>query len=473
LSKKHSFSFISLGCAKNLVDSEEIIGSLISKGYKLESEVKESEIVIVNTCAFLHEARLEALDTIRELAAIKRSGKSKLRKIVVAGCLVQYLEWLKIKKTLPGVDLFVPLKEYQKIPSLLEILLERKAARNNVTAGGGSPGEFVIQTGRNRFLSGSTHSVYIKIAEGCNNRCSYCLIPFLRGELRSRKIEDILSEVKAVQKLGAVEINLIAQDTTAYGLDLYGKPMLGELLRDLCTLQSIKWIRILYTQPSHITDDLLKVIQSEPSICKYLDIPIQHINTKILRLMGRKTGPGEIVSLYNKIRRMIPEIALRTTVMVGFPGEEEAEFNELLTFLRQYPFEKVGAFIFSAERGSPAYNLPDRVKPEIAEKRLIQILNQQKEISRNFNRSLLGREVKVLIDNYEQHKNKAYGRMANQAPEVDGRVIITGTPGGAEVPRVSPGDLVNVKITGTGSYDLIGEFVAGKGKYKKPSYTLK
>jgi ribosomal protein S12 methylthiotransferase len=463
LSKEHSFSFISLGCAKNLVDSEEIIGSLIGKGYKLEPEVKESEIVIVNTCAFLHEARLEALDTIKELVAIKRLGKSKLRKIVVAGCLVQYLEWLKIKKTLPGVDLFVPLIEYRKIPSLLEALLERKkVARDNGTAGGGSPGEFVIQTGRNRFLSGSTHSVYIKIAEGCNNRCSYCLIPFLRGGLQSRTIEDIVSEVKAVQKLGAVEINLIAQDTTAYGLDLYGKPMLGELLRQLCSLQSIKWLRILYAQPSHITDDLLEVIQSEPSICKYLDIPIQHINNKILRLMGRETVPGEIVSLYNKIRRMIPGIALRTTVMVGFPGEEESEFNELLTFLRQYPFEKLGAFIFSAERGAAAYNLPNRVKPEIAEKRLKQIMNQQKEISRNFNRSLLGQEVQVLIDNYEQHKNKAYGRMATQAPEVDGRVIITGPPGG--VPRVSPGDLVNVKITGTGSYDLIGEFVAGQGQ---------
>jgi ribosomal protein S12 methylthiotransferase len=462
LSKEHSFSFISLGCAKNLVDSEEIIGSLISKGYKLNPEIKESEIVIVNTCAFLHEARLEALDTIKKLVAIKRSGKSKLRKIVVAGCLVQYLEWLKIKKTLPGVDLFVSLKEYRKIPSLLEILLERKVGRNNVTAGGGRPGEFVIQTGRNRFLSGSTHSVYIKIAEGCNNRCSYCLIPSLRGELQSRKIEDILSEVKAVQKLGAVEINLIAQDTTAYGLDLYGKLMLGELLRNLCTLQSIKWFRILYTQPSHITDDLLEVIQNEPSICKYLDIPIQHISNKILRLMGRETGPGGIVSLYNKIRRMIPGIALRTTVMVGFPGEEEPEFNELLTFLRQYPFEKVGAFIFSAERGSAAYNLPDRVKPEIAKKRLIQIMNQQKEISRNFNRNLLGREVQVLIDNYEHHKNKVYGRMATQAPEVDGRVIITGPPGSAGIPRVSVGDLVKVKITGTGSYDLIGEIVAGQ-----------
>jgi ribosomal protein S12 methylthiotransferase len=441
--KKQKFSLISLGCAKNLVDSEEIIGSLIRKGYQLEQEVKNSELVIINTCAFLHEARLEALSTIKEMAEIKNSGKSKLQKIVVVGCFVQYFDKQKIKELVPEVDLIVPIKDYGKIPFLLE---------KKETVGCNGLENSLMQ--KNRFLSRSPHSVYIKIAEGCNNRCSYCLIPFLRGELRSKKIEDILSEVKAVRKLGAREINLIAQDTTAYGLDLYGKLMLGELLQSLCKLEGIEWIRILYTHPAHITDDLLEVIQKEPRICKYIDIPIQHISNKILKLMGRKTSKEDIISLYTKIRELVPGVVMRTTVMVGFPGEGEHEFAELLTFLRQHPFERVGAFVFSRERKTTAYKLPGRVSTETARQRLNQIMKQQKGISRNFNRILLGREVKVLVDFYDRIKNRAYGRIASQAPEVDGRVIITRVPG------VRPGDLINVKITGTGSYDLIGENIA-------------
>lgn len=451
--KKPKICFISLGCAKNLVDSEEIMGSLIKAGYELEPEVKKAEIVIINTCAFLQEARQEALDTIKEMARLKQYSKSKLRKVVVVGCLVQYLERFKLKKSLPGVDLFIPIKEYGKIPFLLETEVPKEK-----TPSGNKLDETFVQHSKNRFLSGFLHSVYIKIAEGCNNRCSYCLIPFLRGKLRSKKMEDILAEVKAVQKLGAKEINLIAQDTTAYGLDLYGKLMLGELLRNLCKLEGIEWIRILYTHPEHITDELLEIIQNEPRICKYLDIPIQHINDKILKLMRRKTTREEIIFLYNKIRRLIPGAVLRTTVMVGFPGEGEQEFNELLSFLRDYPFERLGAFAFSPERGTAAYNLPHRVKTEIARKRLEQIMNQQKEISRNFNRSLLGREVEVLVDNYDSIKNKAYGRMATQAPEVDGKVIVRtdGVAAGSTAVKPKAGDLLKVKITAAGVYDLFG-----------------
>lgn len=441
--KKQKFSFISLGCAKNLVDSEEIIGSLIKKGYQLEPEIKNSELVFINTCAFLHEARLEALRTIKETGEIKKSGKSKLQKIVVVGCLVQYFSGEKIKKMVPEVDLLVPIKDYVNIPFLIE----------KQTSGRNSSGKPLVQPVKSRFLSTSPHSVYIKIAEGCNNRCSYCLIPFLRGELHSKKIEDILSEVHTVQKLGAGEITLIAQDTTAYGLDLYGKLMLGELLQSLCKVDGIKWIRLLYTHPAHITDDLLKIIQKEPGICKYLDIPIQHINNKVLNLMGRKTSKEDIISLYTKIREMIPGVVMRTTVMVGFPGEGEQEFAELLTFLQKYPFERLGAFVFSPERGTTAFKMQDRVNNETARQRLNQIMNQQKKISLSFNRALLGKEVEVLVDSYNQKSNKAYGRLASQASEVDGKVIITGVHG------VKSGDLINVKISGTGSYDLIGEHI--------------
>ncbi|MGI6307861.1 MAG: 30S ribosomal protein S12 methylthiotransferase RimO [Dethiobacteria bacterium] len=439
--KNMTFSFISLGCAKNLVDSEEIMGNLIREGCRLAPQIADSDFVVINTCAFLHEARREAFEIIKEMGKIKRSPKNKLSKIVVAGCLVQYFTPHEIKAKIPEADLFVPVKQYRLLPRLLESVF---FPRIHTVKSPALPSN-------SRFLSRSPHSVYIKIADGCDNRCSYCLIPFLRGKLRSKSIDDIISEVHGVQKLGAREIILIAQDITAYGLDLYGKFMLGELLRRLCKIKDIKWIRLLYLHPAHITDDLLNVVQQEPKICKYLDLPIQHINNKILRLMGRKTSREEIIFLYNKVRALMPEVVLRTTVMTGFPGEGEEEFAELLTFLRKYPFERLGAFSFSPERGAAAFELPSRVKKETAVQRWRKIMEQQKVISRSFNRSLLGQEVEVLVDAYSRERKSARGRMISQAPEVDGQVII------GRASAVKPGDFLRVKITGVGTYDLMGE----------------
>jgi len=433
-----TFSFISLGCAKNLVDSEEIIGNLSRAGCRLTRQPAHSDFVVVNTCAFLQEARREALAVIEALGKIKRSPEYRLAKIVVVGCLVQYFALHKIKTRLPVVDLLIPIKQYPLLPHLL-----KKAFFPNI--------DFQKPTlqPNSRFLSRPPQSVYIKIAEGCNNRCAYCLIPSLRGKLRSKRIDDLVSEVLGVQKLGAREIILIAQDVAAYGLDLYGRPMLAELLRQLCKIGGIRWIRLLYLHPAHVTDDLLKMMQQEPKICKYLDLPIQHINNKILYRMGRKTSREEIIFLYDKVRALMPEAVLRTTVMTGFPGEGETEFAELLTFLREHPFERLGAFSFSPEKGTAAYKMPAKAKKETAEQRREKIMKQQKIISRNFNRSLLGQEVEVLVDAFFRGKKSARGRMFSQAPEVDGQVIIS------KIAAAKPGELLRVIITGIGTYDLM------------------
>ncbi|MDO9536349.1 MAG: 30S ribosomal protein S12 methylthiotransferase RimO [Bacillota bacterium] len=435
---KKTFSFISLGCAKNLVDSEEIIGGLQKQGYRLNTEIDGSAFVIINTCAFLESARLEALKTIKEMGKIKSSKDSQLEKIIVLGCIAQYYDEREMKERVPEVDLVVPISKNHTIPLLVEKMFFPKKDLKGYT----------LQ--KNRFLSRPPHSVYIKISDGCNNKCSYCLIPSLRGRLRSKSIEDILDEVRAVQKLGAKEINLIAQDTTAYGLDLYGKYMIVTLLERLCAVKGFEWIRLLYTHPAHITDDLLKTIQQEPRICNYVDLPIQHISNKILRLMGRNTSKEEIIALYGKMRESIPGIVLRTTVMVGYPGEGDQEFDELLCFLDKYPFERLGAFSFSAEKGTAAFEQDQKVDLETSSQRLKKVMEKQKSISRNCNRCLLGKEERVLIDSFAHNRKKAYGRLSSQAPEVDGRVIINHISG------VSPGDFLQVKITGTGSYDLIG-----------------
>ena len=439
--KNMTFSLVSLGCAKNLVDSEVIMGNLIHEGCRLTAKTADSDFVVINTCAFLHEARREAWNVIRKMVKFKKSARCRLSKIIVVGCLVQYFILQGVGTKIPEVDLFVPIEQYRLLPRLVARMF--------------CPDVHIVDPSslplNSRFLSRSPHSVYIKIADGCDNRCSYCLIPFLRGKLRSKNMNDIISEVRAVQKLGAREIILVAQDVAVYGVDLYGKLMLGKLLQQLSKIRGIRWVRLLYLHPVHVTDDLLKIVQQEPKICKYLDLPIQHVNNKILRLMGRKISQEEIVFLYDKVRALMPEIVLRTTVMTGFPGEGEEEFDELTTFLREHPFERLGAFSFSPERGTAAYELSPKVKKETAIQRWKKILDQQKSISRGFNRSCLGMETEVIIDAYSVEKRSARGRLISQAPEVDGQVIITGAP------AVKPGDFLQVKITGAGAYDLMGK----------------
>ncbi|NLX91263.1 MAG: 30S ribosomal protein S12 methylthiotransferase RimO [Firmicutes bacterium] len=434
-----SFFLVSLGCAKNFVDSEVIAGNLIKEGYTLSPNPGESQVAIVNTCAFLHDARVEALETVKKMVDIKKAPASRLKTIILTGCLTNYYKETALKKIIPEIDLVVPFKYAQLIPLYLR---NKKLPPANTWKR--------TLTKNNRFITGSPHSVYVKIAEGCNNRCSYCLIPFIRGKLRSKPIEDIVFEVKALQKLGAKEINIVAQDTTAYGKDRYGKFMLVPLLQRISLVKGIKWIRLLYAQPDRIKADLIDLIAGEEKICKYLDIPIQHIDPKILRMMGRTATPEKIVALYQMIREKIPSSVLRTTVMVGSPGEGEEEFNNLLAFLERYPFERVGVFRFSPERKTAAYSQRPRVSPHVALQRAQEIMGRQKVQSRLFNRNLLGKKLEVLVDSYDGKKKMLQGRYQGQAPEVDGKVYVPNSAG-------KPGEFIQVKINGCGDYDLLGE----------------
>ncbi len=434
------FFFLSLGCSKNLVDSEEVIGALHAEGYKLTLQVKDASFAIINTCAFLREARDEAIDSINAVVQHKNKKDSSLEKVVVIGCLARYYTENSFKKLIPEVDLLIPPEHYHHIP----LRLQGKAV----------PGKILQKykdRPKKRFITASPHSVYLKIAEGCNNRCSYCLIPLLRGRLRSREIEEVISEAKALQKLGAREINLVAQDTTAYGLDLYGKEMLPVLLKKMAQVEGIDWIRLLYTHPSRISSTLLDVIAQEPRICKYIDLPLQHINSNILKAMGRKITSAEVYNLYDEIRKKIPGVALRTTVMVGFPGEGVKEFQELLDFLKAKPFERVGGFTFSPEKRTAAYTLEPRVVQTEAKHRLEILIEQQNEISRGLNRLLLGKELPVLVDSVDYGKKTISGRLFSQAPDVDGKTSVSG------IYKAAPGDFIKAIISGVGAYELRGE----------------
>ncbi|MEW5921066.1 MAG: 30S ribosomal protein S12 methylthiotransferase RimO [Bacillota bacterium] len=433
------FYLLSFGCAKNLVDTEKIAGALCHQGYVPTAKLADADLVIINTCAFLKTARRESLQGISRITRQKKKMKGSLPKIIVVGCLARYYNEDKIKFLLPEVDRVFSPGEYHSIVSYLHSAIQPL---------GKSPSRY-HQAGDQRLITSSPHSVYLKIADGCDNRCSYCLIPSLRGPLRSRKMEDILTEARVLLGLGAREINLVAQDTTAYGLDLYGKKMLGTLLQQLGKIKGLAWIRIMYTHPAHIEEDLLKIIAAEPRVCKYIDLPLQHVSNPILQHMGRGTTREQISALYEKIRRTIPGVVLRTTVMVGYPVEGEKEFTELLRFLREYPFERLGAFIYSRERGTLAFTERQHVPSDLAKARYEQVMEQQAPISRSFNRKLMGKRCTVLVDATIRKGNKFIGRLPTQAPEVDGKVFASGRG------IYGAGEFIKVRITGTGNHDLL------------------
>lgn len=430
------FYMLSLGCAKNLVDTEKIGGSLCHAGHTPTTNIADADLAIINTCAFLKTARRESLQELAKTVRSKEVMGKKGLKIIMTGCLARYDSKNMVKNILPQIDRIFPPGTYGAIPGYVHHIFRLKGA-------------FPVpeQIGEQRLLTASPHSVYLKVADGCDNRCSYCLIPFLRGSLRSRAIEDILAEARVLQQLGTREINLVAQDTSAYGLDLYGKRMLGKLLQELCKIKGLSWIRILYTHPAHLDEEMIKIIGGEEAVCNYIDMPLQHVSDSIVNHMGRNTTKMQITSLYDKIRSIIPNVALRTTVMVGYPTEGEGEFKELLQFLQNYPFEHLGAFVYSAEKGTNAYNETVSVSPETAFERYKLVMGQQKRISKNLNRKLLGSGCTVLIDHV--NGNKATARLYSQAPEVDGKVIIS------ENGNYVRGMFNRVTITGIGSYNLI------------------
>ncbi len=437
----------SLGCPRNLVDSEVICGKLKEKGHKISKQINNLDIVIINTCSFIKDAVEESIEEI--LSAVKLKKEGKIKHIIVAGCLPQRYIDNNLSQEFPEVDAFLGVRDLLEIDEIIERVLQGK----KIYQVNNKP-NFIYNHNTPRTVLTPQHYAYIKISEGCQNNCSYCLIPQIRGSYRSRKIEDIIEEVKMLSETqNLFEIILIGQDITLYGIDIYGEYKLAELLKKLSLLElkNLKWIRLLYTHPLHYNDNLIEVIANYPKICPYLDLPLQHISDKILKKMNRPIEKSYIISLINKLRDKIPNLTLRTTFMVGFPGETEKDFEELLNFVKEVRFEKLGAFIFSKEEGTPAYNFTQQIPIRIKKERLEKLMITQQKISEEINHSFLGKEIEVLIDEISLNKEKfALGRTQADAPEIDGKVTI-------KTDKVRVGELIKVNILETSEYDLVGE----------------
>ena len=438
---------ISLGCSRNLVDSEVILGSLKKLGFEVTDVESGVDLCVINTCAFIDAAREESVDAILQAAQLKKEGK--VGRLVVCGCLPQlYKE--KLLKELPEADLVLGTSDFHKIGSLLSGLKKRERfaeISDNLN--------YIYDERSPRLILTPGHYAYIKISEGCSNFCSYCIIARLRGAFRSRSIKSVIGEMEGLSAAGRLkEINLIGQDTTLFGIDRYGKATLGALLKKICGLKdSVRWVRVLYTHPAHYSDELISTIREEEKVCKYLDLPIQHANDKILKKMNRRTTKGEIKTLIEKLRKNIPGLTLRTSIIAGFPGESDADFKEVLDFMREVKFEKLGAFIYSKEDLTRAARFQDQVPENVKKDRFDELMKLQQKVSARINRAFLGKTVDVLIDEKEAGpKNVFLGRTQRDAPEVDGNVYVTGRD-------IKVGNFYKVKITDTLEYDLVGEVV--------------
>ena len=429
--------FVSLGCSKNLVDTEKTIGIFKANGYEIVADPREAEAIVINTCGFIEKAKEEAINTILEMAEYK---KKKCKFLIVMGCLVErYKE--ELIKAIPEVDLFIKYSEYNSLWQQIENLLtEKKQIVNKKYNEFENIKERVISTGNNY--------AYLKIADGCSNRCTYCAIPYIRGPQISRKMEDILEEANKLVKDGYKELILIAQDTTKYGTDIYGRPMLSQLLKELCKIKDLYWIRFLYAYPETIDDELIKVVKENDKICKYFDIPIQHISDKVLKMMNRKSNGKSIRELIKKLRNEIPNVVIRTTVMVGFPGETKEDFEELYNFLKEAKFDKLGCFSYSKEDGTPAARIKEQIHPMTKKSRYNKIMSLQQKISKENLQLQIGKEVGILIE--EKIANKIYvGRTYMDVPEIDGVAYITTEQ------DLNIGDFTKAKIVDVDNYDLI------------------
>lgn len=438
-------SLISLGCPRTLVDSEVILGGLLQSGdYQLSEHMDNSDVAIVNTCAFTQEAVSESLETIFKLAQLKKEGRVKA--VVVVGCLSQrYPEALK--KGLTEVDGIIGTSRYEDLPKILEPLQRRQKVFDVQPRPG-----FLLSEKSPRKLLTPPHFAYVKISEGCINSCSYCVIPKIKGPHRSRPMESILDEIRQLtDRYPLSEINLVGQDTAAYGRDLYGTFRLPELLTRVAGLKCVPWIRLLYAHPGHVTDNLIEVMASEPSLCRYVDLPIEHSHDAVLKRMNRGVTRSRIVAWIEKLRKRLPEAAIRTTVIVGFPGETDEEFQDLLSFLREIRFDRLGAFEYSREEGSDSYNMEYQIPLKVKHERFDAVMREQQKISSDLNEQLLDKTLEVLIDEKVEGEEGIYhGRTEKDAPEVDGQVIVHSSQ------KLSPGDFVKVRIVDTLEYDLVG-----------------
>ena len=453
--------FVSLGCDKNLVDSEKMLGLLNEAGYRVAQEESEADAIVVNTCCFIHDAKEESVETILEMAEWKKKGR--LKALIVTGCMAQRYQD-EIQQEIPEVDAVIGTTGYTEIvPILDEILAEAEASQKEAAVEEPKEKSFVnccpsidllpASLADKRVVTTGGYTAYLKIAEGCNKRCTYCIIPYIRGHYRSFPMEDLLEEARKLAEGGVKELILIAQETTVYGMDCYGRKALPELLTKLCEIEGIEWIRILYCYPEEITDELIAVMKKEKKICHYLDIPIQHSEDTILKRMGRRTNRAELVSLVEKLRKEIPDIVLRTTLITGFPGETEEEFKNMVDFVDSMEFDRLGVFPYSAEEGTKAAEMAGQITEEVKESRRDEIMALQQEISADKAASRIDNEMSVLIEGYLYEDDIYIGRTYMDAPKVDGNVFVR-----AEEELIS-GDIVPVRITGANEYDLMGDVI--------------
>ena len=443
---------VSLGCPKNLVDSEVMMGLLARQGYELTSDSQSADVLIVNTCGFIDSARQESVDTILEMAQLKQTGK--LQRLIVAGCLVErYRE--ELQREIPDIDACIGVNQLKEIESAVESNGHRILPV--YSEGTSAPELFLYDETTPRLRATAPYTSYVKIAEGCDHTCAFCIIPKLRGVFRSRSPESILKEVEMLAAQGVKEFVLISQDTTTYGGDLNLQDGLAKLVDSIAAVSGVEWVRFLYCYPTAITEELLDVMARRPNVCKYFDIPLQHASRRVLQRMRRGGNRESYEQLIKRIRDRVPGVAVRTTFIVGFPGEREEDFEELVDFVRAVEFDRVGVFTYSDEENSAAFELDGKVDHAVAKKRERSLMKEQARISRRRNRRLVGSRVRVLLEGKSKESDLLLeGRMESQAPEIDGCVLINDVPEGVE-PR--SGDFVTVEITEAHEYDLIGHVV--------------
>ncbi len=436
--------FISLGCDKNLADTEVMLGLLASRGYEMTDDETQADIIVINTCCFIHDAKEESIQNILEMAEYKKTGQVKA--LIVTGCLAQRYRQ-EILEEIPEVDEVLGTSAYDKILDAVDAAL---AGKQEVLL---ADIDALPLPETKRLVTTGGHFAYLKIAEGCDKHCTYCIIPKIRGNFRSVPMERLVKEAKELAEQGVKELILVAQETTLYGKDLYGEKSLHVLIKELCKISGIRWIRILYCYPEEITDDLIQVMKEEPKVCHYLDLPIQHANDEILKRMGRRTSKQELIDIIGKLRREIPDICLRTTLITGFPGETKEQHEELMDFVDEMEFDRLGVFTYSPEEDTPAAVMPDQIDEEVKEKRQAELMELQQDIAFDNAQDMVDREVLVMIEGKVADENAYVGRTYRDAPNVDGLIFINTDE------ELLSGDFARVKVTGAVDYDLIGELI--------------
>ena len=436
--------FISLGCDKNLVDTEVMLGLLASKGHQMIDDETQADVIVINTCCFINDVKEESIQTILEMADYKKEGR--LKALIVTGCLAQRYK-NEIIEEIPEVDAVLGTTSYDKIVEAIDEALQGHSLVEMTDL------DALPEVNTQRLVTTGGHFAYLKIAEGCDKHCTYCIIPKIRGNFRSVPMEKLLREAQELADQGVKELILVAQETTLYGKDIYGEKSLHKLLKELCKITGIQWIRILYCYPEEITDELIQVMKEEKKICHYLDLPIQHASNEILKRMGRRTSKEQLIEIIGKLRKEIPDIALRTTLITGFPGETEEQHEELMDFVDEMEFDRLGVFTYSAEEDTPAASMDGQIEESVKEDRQAELMELQQDIAFDLAEDMIGQEVLVLIEGKVADENAYVGRTYKDAPNVDGLIFVNTDE------ELMSGDFARVKVTGALEYDLIGEII--------------